>query len=1157
VLDSKRRTVYLDCAAFCIGANMTNKIKFVNLHGHSTFSIFDGLGYPQEHMDFAYENGCDALALTDHGNMNGLSYQILHAKKMKEEGKTFKPIFGVEAYFNPSIEEWKINYEKSKEDKKVKKDSATEVSLVIEDEEESKKLEKDSLNFRAHLILLAQNKKGLSNIFKLVSKSYEAGRFYRFPRIDYELLEEHSEGVIVMTACMGGVLSKCYWSHIGEGEDRVLEEMRKTVKRFKTIFGDRFFCELQWNAYKEQHEINKLVIKVAQENDIKLVSTCDSHYPRPELWKAREVYKMLGWLGSKGASLDSLPKDRESLMCELYPKNGQQMWESFQKYACGHQYDESLVLESFENSWDIAHNLIEDFLPETKVRLPSFVVPPGKTDMQALVEACSLEMRRRLLHKDKQYIERLKEELLVIKDRGFAKYFLTMKAIADKAVETQLVGAGRGSAAGSLISYLINITQIDPIKYGLLFSRFLQKNAKDYPDIDFDTSDPMVLKQVLIEKWGDDCVVPITNWNTLQLRSLIKDISKLYSIPFQEVNSVTSVMVKEATSHAKEKHGITAGMYVPTFEECLEYSESLRDFLVKYPEIKTHVKALQGQVRSASRHAGGVIVSENISEYMPLINSGGVRQTPWTEGQNVRHLEPLGFIKFDILGLATLRMIENAIKRILINTGISDPSFENVKEFYDRKLHPEAINFEDQKIYKEVFHEGKWISIFQFTEGGAQEFCSKAKPKNIIDLSAITSIYRPGPLSANVDHNYVQAKEDPESIKYLHPIVKEVTQETFGFLIFQEQIALIAHKLGKGVTLDEGNLLRKILTKKGTGKGNEVKDEIYKKFIEGCIEKEIDKEDAEKLWQTFEFFSGYGFNKSHAVCYSILSYQCAWLLTYYPEQWIAAYLDEETQNDSGKFKAISTVKSLGYKVEPPNINTSGRDWEVSKDGLTFFQPLNSIKGLGEKAIEQAINNRPYKSIEDLLFNDNIVYSKLNKKGFDALARSGTLDSLIDERFVSKKHFCKSFCVDRPRTKKKFDLYIEEYKGEEEYTKEEQIDNYTKLLGTFPIEMVMSRELYNKLGNNKVSAISSYDKDLGICWFIPSSIETKVSRNNKHYYVVQVTDDSGKSTEIRVWSVNPEKDFIYMYRPYVAKINYDEDYNSFSCIGISGKWKMIG
>ncbi len=1137
-----------------------SKIKFVGLHGHDTYSIFDGLGFPSDHMNFAYENGMDALATTNHGNMNSLSYQVLHAKKMKLEGKTFKPIFGVESYFVPSISEWASAYEKHKLDKKKSKksDEDEEAGIVIEDEEESKMNAKDFINSRAHLVLLAKNEKGLSNIYQLISKSYNPGNFYRFPRIDFEMLQEHNEGVIALTACMGGPLSKCYWQYREQGDEKVQAEMSKLLLEFKKIFGDRLYAELQWNGYKDQHDINRNVIKVAQENSVSLVSTCDSHYPRPELWKEREVYKMLGWLGTKNNSLDTLPKSREELKSELYPKNGDEMWEAYRKYSTsvGAVYDDQVVLDSIERTYQIAHQEIEDFLPDTTVRLPNFVVPAGKTDFQALAELCTDSMNSYGLSKNREYIERLKEELSVIKDRGFSKYFLTMKAIADKAVESQLVGAGRGSAAGSLISYLLNITQLDPLKYGLQFSRFMQKNAKDYPDIDYDVSDPMVLKQILIDEWGADSVVPISNWNTLQLRSLIKDLAKLHGVPYQEVNEVTSVMTKEATAPAKERHGITAGVYSPTFEEHLEFSETLQKFMSKYPEVGKSVKALQGQVRSSSRHAGGVIVSENISKYMPLISSGGVTQTPWSEGQNVRHLEPLGFIKFDILGLTTLRIVENAIYRILVKQGISNPTFQQIKEFYTKNLHPSVIDFNDQNVYENVFQSGKWVGIFQFTENGAQEFCKKAKPKSIIDLSAITSIYRPGPLSAKVDDNYVKAKENPDSVKYIHKVVEEVTKETFGFLIFQEQIALIAHKLGKDLSLDEGNLLRKVLTKKGTGKGHEVKDGIYKKFIDGCLEKQIPTEEAEHLWQTFEFFSGYGFNKSHAVCYSILSYQCAWLLNYHPAEWISSFLDEETKDDD-KAKAISIVKSLGYQIQPPNINNSGSKWEASSDGQTFYQPLSSIKGLGEKAIEQIVTNRPFNTIEDLLFNDNIVYSKLNKKGLDVLGRCGALDKLMDNRFSGRKHFWMSFAGERPKTKKKFLEYVEQYQQAGDFTKEEIIENTLELLGYFPISMAMSNQLYKSLNESKVPPISKYDVDIQACWFIPVSKETKVSKNEKEYYVVQVTDDTGKITQIKVWSIDRKKDVIHVNRPYVGKLTFDEAFGGFSCIGVSKNWKLVG
>ena len=748
-------------------------LKFVNLHAHSGVgSPFDGFGYPQEHMDFAYENGCEALALTDHGNMNGFAYQVLHAKKMKQQGKKFKPIYGVEAYFVPSVEEWKKELEEYRADKKKAKQIDTARSGTnIENEGESKGSSRSTINRTRHLVLIAMNQEGLNNIFKMVSESYNGDYFYRKPRIDYDLLSKYSSGVIGLSACLGGVYAGSYWQHREQGKDVVLEAMRETTRRMVGIFGERWYGELQWNNIPEQHELNQHIIEIHKEFGIPLVSTADSHYPDPDAWKDRELYKRLGWLGrGKPEWLDmELPESVQELEYELYPKNASQMWESYVIYSgeCGVEYDDEMVKDSINASHRIAFDMVEDFIPDNSVRLPDFVVPAGYSD-NSYLERLSLEglakilKRRGLKERMTEYKERLEHELSVISGRGFSKYFLTMKAISDKTSESQLSGPGRGSAAGSLVAYALGITQVDPIKYGLLFSRFLRSDATDYPDIDYDVSDPMTLKEKLIEDWGDDVVVPISNWNTLQLRSLLKDISKFYEIEFQEVNQVTSRMLAEATPIAKQKHGIKAGVYTPTFEEVMEYSESLQRFFNKYPQVKDHVEALQGSYRSCSRHAGGVVIGEQLDKFMPLISSKGVRQTPWSEGQNTRQLEPMGFIKFDILGLSTLRMIEECIVKILQrHHGIEQPTFLDVRRFYDENLHPDIMNLDDQGVYENIFHDGKWIGVFQFTENGAQRFTKQARPRSIIDLSAITSIYRPGPLSAGVDKQYIEALANP------------------------------------------------------------------------------------------------------------------------------------------------------------------------------------------------------------------------------------------------------------------------------------------------------------------------------------------------------------------------------------------------------------
>ena len=1143
-----------------------SKISYVNLHAHTTAgSPFDALGYPAEHLDFAYNNGLNAHAITDHGNCNALAGQVLHAKKMESEGKDFKIIYGCEAYFLPSVEDWKEEYEKIKADKKSARTLSKEQSgTTIEDEEASKREIKNILNRRRHLVLLVQNQIGLNNLFQLVSRAYSGSNFYRYPRIDFKDLEEFGEGIIVLTACMGGPLAGDYWENREEGEEAVQAAMRNTITRFKSIFGDRFYGEVQWNSIPEQHSINKHVLQICKEMDVEVVSTADCHYPSPEAWKDRELYKRIGWMG-KGrptwADDDSteLPAGVDEVGYELYPKNGDEMWEAYKKYAAlvGIDYNDTEILETIERAHDIAENRIEKFYPDTTVRLPDFVIPVGETADSALRNFALAGLREFGLHDKPEYIDRMEHELTVIADRGFSKYFLTMKAIADESNEKMITGPGRGSAAGSLLAYALKITQVDPIKHGLLFSRFLRSDATDYPDIDFDVADPMTIKDRMIEKWGKNSVVPISNWNTLQLRSLIKDISKFYNIPFAEVNAVTSVMEREALPAAKAKNGIKAGIYVPTFDELMEFSPTLKGFLAEYPQVADHISRLYGQVRSCSRHAGGVLIADDLNKHMPLINSGGVTQTPWSEGQNVRHLEPMGFIKFDILGLSTLRMIEGAIYHILKrHDGIENPTFEDIRTYYNKYLHPDVIDLNDQKVYQNIFHGGKWAGVFQFTETGAQTFCQKAQPISIIDVSAVTSIYRPGPLAADVDEQYIQAKEAPQYVQYVNDIHQEVTEETYGFLIFQEQIALLAHLLGKDLTIDEGNMLRKVLTKKGTGKEAAVKKKLRNKFVQGCIDKGLKRTTGDKLWQNFEYFSGYGFNKSHAVSYSILSFQCAWLLNYYPSEWCAAFLDKEPE--TRKEKAINIVKSLGFEIREIDINKSGRVWEIdAEDSSILIQPMTSLKGFGEAAVQQILDNRPLNTIDDLLFNENITYSKLNKKALDVLCRAGALDNIwkSDGRFTGAKHFWSACIVDRPRKPKHLVENIELYSPEGDFTETERIQYQIELTGIFPFNRVMRDEIYARLKENVFPAISDFDPEVDeVCWFIPRKIYQKKTKNGVDYWILDVLDDNNIMTKIRCWGVRPD-DKINVNRPYLARLEFNNKWG-FSSRSIKRNFRLL-
>jgi len=1138
-----------------------SSINFINLHGHSTFSYFDGLGYPQDIYDFVYQNGMDACAITDHGNMNCLSYQFAVSKKMEKEGRKVKPIWGIEAYYLPSLIEWKKDYEEQRNKTKRIKSDEDNLNIFLEDEMAVKKGIRSVLNRRMHLLLLAKNKEGLYNLFKLVSESYKKENFFRYPRVDFEMLKRYHTGIIATSACLGGNFGYLYNRHKSKGPDEVIIKLREEAEKFLSLFGEDWYGELQWNSIPEQHIVNQYVIQLSQELGFKLISTSDFHYPRPELWKDREIYKRLGWLGKSGKNKpewfsEELPKNVEEIGFELYPKNGDQIWESFLKTSQKSKsyYEEFLIKKSIEETHHIAFNKIEDFYPNTEIKLPNFVVPKGKKPESVLTRLCLNNMKEMRLDKKKNYVERLKKELYTIKDRGFSQYFLAMKAIVDKAKEVQLVGNSRGSAGGALTSYILGITQLDPIKWGLQFERFLTKTGEGYPDIDLDFSDPVSLKELFKKEWGEYSIVQISNFNTLQMKSLIKDVSKLYNIDWKEVNEVTSRMLFETVPQAKKDHGIESGIYAPTYEEFKKYSQTLKEYLKKYPIIDDHIKTLKGQIRSLGAHASGTLIAEKLNEVMPLIGVGGKIQTPWMEGVTNRHLEPLGFIKFDLLGLSSLKMIETCIYHVLKRRfNIENPTFSDVKKFYDEKLHPDKINFNNQNIWKNIFQEGAFLGIFQLTGKGAQEFCKRIKPTNIEELSDMTSVFRPGPLGSKVDEKYLAVKEGGLDVEYSYPIVKNILGKTKNQLIYQEQIAELAHELGKDISLDEGNLLRKLLVKTGLGKKTKEKEKIWKRFREGCQEKNISEEEVETLIKQIEMFAQYGFNKSHAVAYSIVSFQCAWLFYHYPLEWCAAFMQREPE--IRKEKAISLVKSMGINIKPLDINTSGLEWQPEGDD-TLISPLLSIKGLGIAAIEQIINNRPFNAIEDLLFSDKVVHAKLNKRWIDALFKAGAMNNLIDDRFVNSKHFWLSCISDKPRTKKLLRENIEKYKDTNDFTEEEKIEFIIATTGLFPIDKVYTSSLRKRLNANKIPPISEYDSEIGLVWCVPRRVEIKKTKTNKDYFQVDVIDNNFSLTQIRCWSINVREDKIYLNRPYKVRLNYSEQWGFSSNGPIKRNWALM-
>lgn len=1123
-------------------------MKFVGLHAHS-LSIGDSIGYPIDHFKFVVENAeseSGALAITDHGTAISYGYILQAYNEFKKKGIKFKPLFGCELYTHPNLDEWK----KHKEEAAEKKKDESDTDLVVENESETKDKTKwyNPVNRRHHLVVIAQNKTGLSNLNKIISESYMNG-FYRYPRADFRFIQEHNEGLIISSACLGGPASFLILREIANGEDAVFKALDLELKPLYDSFGpERAYLELQFNKIPEQKIVNDILVKYSKRTGYKLIATADSHYARPEWWLDREIYKMLaqqskGWKTSK----EDLPQSIEDLKCELYPKNGQQMYDSYLK--CNPELDASLVKEAIERTYDIAHDLCEMIVPDGKFKLPIRNISSSVEDK--LREESFKALKSKKLDQNPIYIERLNKELDIICKKGFANYFLVLKEALSEIQKEYLTGAGRGSGAGSLTCYLLEITKLDPIKHNLLFERFLSENRNEAPDIDNDIEDREGAIQILKRVFGEDNVIAISNFNSLQLKSLVKDIAKFHQIPYDEVNKVTSVMEFEARNKILDEIGHDQKLYVFDFDGAMKHSPSFNNFITTYPEVGKHIKILFKQLKAIGKHAGGIALTDNAKENMPLIKIRGELQTPWSEGLTAKHLEQFGIIKYDFLGLATLRMIRNCIERIL-ETNKQDITFENVNKFYNEYLHPDVINQGDITVFKEIYHKGKWINIFQFTEKKAQEFCKAAEPKSINDISAITSIFRPGPLAAGADKAWVEAVHGGK-IKFEHPILEEILGPTRRQLCYQEQFMQLAHKLA-GFTLTESDELRKLLVKPVQSLGEEMKIkriEAGEKFIKGCIQNGLNEKIANSLWNDEILgFISYGFNKSHADSYAYISYQCAYLLYHYPAQWIASILDVETNgNADDKFNVISLIKSHGYNIEFPEVNKSKDKW-VILDENTFLAPLTLVKGLGDKALSELMSNAPFKSIEDLLFNDNISYRAVNKGILDKLCLSEALSSLMDDRFENDRHFYSCITAEK-KTKSKFSKIIEENRGQLPFSNQEIFENKSRLLGYLDIDLLMPEDVKTKLLEKNVPSITHFDLTEGkYTWFYVSSFEEKISAKGNSYTLLKVMGSGFDEHEIYLFGYT---DSVYSNICAVAEISKNMGPNKWSIYEKKIKW----
>ncbi len=692
--------------------------KFIGLHAHSGASVSDGLGPPKDHIDFVLENGMDAWAETNHGHCNSFANASLYAKKLKAKGVKFKYIPGAELYVHPDLDQWRREKQQAedakllaKEEKKLaakqrekviteierktdENDETIEMtnSMTIENEEETKSGKTfNPINRRHHIVVLPKNSVALSKLFRLVSKGYTEG-FYRFPRIDLKMLKEISNGendLIISSACLGGFLSYSVFEQLRQIPFESLHSsllddasiLGKCVTAVANTFGQyadavgrgNVMLELQFNRLPAQDVVNRAIMEFAKQNSLtdQLVVTADSHYARPELWKHREMYKKLGYINYSELGPESLPKSIEDLKCELYPKNASQVWAEYNKTKERSPFyteaDDELICAAIERTHDIAHEVIGEVTYDTSYKYPK-TAPEGVTDHQELLRLCREGMIRKGLHKKPEYIERMKHELGVIKKLKNSSYFVLMAKVMEKARERVLCGVARGSAGGSLVCYLCDITDLDPIKHECRFDRFMSLARTGAPDVDVDVSDRDKVLEELRNFYGYNNVLPVSNINRFKLKTLVKDLAKFYGIPYDEVNAATRT-VEQEVKRATHKQGDDKNIFELKFNDAMEHSPSFKAFIDKYPELTESIHILLKEQRSLGRHAGGVLILDDASKHVPIITAKGEPQVPFSEGVNEKTLEVNGLLKIDLLGLETMRLIERSIELVIRDQG--------------------------------------------------------------------------------------------------------------------------------------------------------------------------------------------------------------------------------------------------------------------------------------------------------------------------------------------------------------------------------------------------------------------------------------------------------------------------------------------------------
>ncbi|MBI5147730.1 MAG: DNA polymerase III subunit alpha [Parcubacteria group bacterium] len=961
-------------------------MKFAHLHTHSHYSLLDGLAKIDELVARAKELGMSSLALTDHGALYGA---IEFYKKAREGG--IKPILGVETYIAPH----------GHENKRPK----------IDDK-------------RYHLILLCENETGWKNLVRLITKAHLDGYYYK-PRVDKELLRRHHEGLIALSGCVSGEIAKLLVA------DRY-EEAKKAAREYEEIFREgNFFLEIGHHPnVPDSQKARESLIRLSRETSIPLVATQDIHYLKPE---DAEYHDILLAVQTGNKVTDD---DRLSLRGDDFSMTSpEQMAEFFRD-----------VPEAVSNTSAIADRCnLELKLNETQ--LPSYPLPEGVFPDIHLRELALERLSQRYAPDDQKVLERFEYELGVIEKTGFAEYFLIVADLIKWAKDRGIVvGPGRGSAAGSLVSYVLGITDIDPLKYNLLFERFLNPDRIQMPDIDIDFADTRrdeVLAYVK-QKYGESNVAQIITFGTMAARAAIRDAGRALGLSYGFCDKIAKLIP------------FNSGL-----SDAVSAVSELGDLYKNDPDAKKVIdaaKKLEGVARHASTHACGVVISKK-----PLIEHLPLQRSPQDENSVITQLEmhsveDLGLLKMDFLGLKNLTIIEETVRL--------------AKEFADARIDIAALPLDDKKTF-ELLQRGDTTGVFQLESSGMRRYLKEIRPTELEDIIAMVALYRPGPME--LIPIYVNRKHGRERISYLHPKLEPILKNTYGIGVYQEQMMQIARDLA-GFTLAEADTLRKAIGKKIKS----LLDKQQEKLISGMIQNGIDKRTAAQIWELFPPFARYGFNRSHAACYALIGYQTAYLKAYFPVEFMTALFNAESGDVERISVLVSEAKKMDISVLPPDINASSTLF--APEGTSVRFGLLAIKNVGANIVEAIIEERrrggPFADLGDFL--SRVQHKDLNKKSLESLAKSGALESLGAERNAVLKNIddILKFVSDgkKARASSQNSLFagslsalVFRLKAAPPASTQEKLGWEKELLGLYISDHPLNAHL-NKLAENKVQSI---------------------------------------------------------------------------------------